>query len=54
MLHTLRLEASLLLQLIPAIESGISSEMPEAFNDTSTTNIIAISGFKLQGIDALR
>jgi hypothetical protein len=40
--------------LLPGIESGIRSELCEAANDTSTTHIIAISGFKLLPIDVLQ
>ena len=43
----------MLIELIPGIDSGISPEVPQAYNDTSTTHIIAISGFKLLSIDAL-
>ncbi len=53
-LHILQLEASLLIEPLPGIDSGISSEVPQTFKDTSTTRIIAISGFKLLSIDALR
>jgi competence protein ComEC len=47
-------EASLLAGILLGIESGISSNVREAFNDTSTTHIIAISGFKLLLIEVLR
>ena len=40
-------EASLLAGILLGVESGISEEVREAFNDTSTTHIIAISGFNL-------
>ncbi len=37
----------MLIELLPGIDSGISSELREAFYDTNTTHIIAISGLKL-------
>ncbi|MGH2621595.1 MAG: ComEC/Rec2 family competence protein [Anaerolineales bacterium] len=40
-------EASLLAGILLGIESGIDSEVREAFNVTGTTHIIAISGFNL-------
>ncbi len=46
-------EASLLAGILLGIESGISSEVREAFNDTSTTHIIAISGFNITILAAL-
>ena len=36
-----------MIELLPGIDGGISSEVPQAFNSASTTHIIAISGFKL-------
>jgi hypothetical protein len=47
-------EASLLIELLPGIHSGIGSEVPQAFYNASATHIIAISGFKLSPIDALQ
>jgi len=46
-------EASLLAGILLGIESGISSEVRDAFNDTSTTHIIAISGFNITILAAL-
>jgi len=46
-------EASLLSGILLGIESGISSEVRDAFNDTSTTHIIAISGFNITILAAL-
>jgi competence protein ComEC len=46
-------EASLLAGILLGIESGISSDVREAFNDTSTTHIIAISGFNITILAAL-
>ena len=46
-------EASLLAGILLGIESGISSEVRQAFNDTSTTHIIAISGFNITILAAL-
>ena len=46
-------EASLLAGILLGIESGISSETRDAFNDTSTTHIIAISGFNITILAAL-
>ena len=46
-------EASLLAGILLGVESGISSELREAFNDTSTTHIIAISGFNITILAAL-
>ncbi len=46
-------EASLLAGILLGIESGISSELRESFNDTSTTHIIAISGFNITILAAL-
>ncbi len=43
----------MLIEPIPGIHSGIGSEVSQAFKDTSTNHIIAISGFKLLLIDAL-
>jgi len=40
-------EASLLAGILLGIESGIDDEVRQAFNDTGTTHIIAISGFNL-------
>ena len=36
----------MLIELLPGIDSGFSSELREAFYDTNTTHIIAISGLK--------
>ena len=44
----------MLIELLPGIDSGISSELREAFYDTNTTHIIAISGLKMSSCDALR
>ena len=52
-LQTLQVETPLLIELLSGIRSGIGSEVHEAFKDTGTTHIIAISGFKLLSIDAL-
>ena len=46
-------EASLLAGILLGIESGISSDVREAFNDTSTTHIIAISGFNITILAAI-
>lgn len=46
-------EASLLAGILLGVESGISSDVREAFNDTSTTHIIAISGFNITILAAL-
>ncbi|MFV1858729.1 MAG: ComEC/Rec2 family competence protein [Anaerolineales bacterium] len=46
-------EASLLAGILLGIESGISSEVRDAFNDTSTTHIIAISGFNITILAAI-
>ncbi len=46
-------EASLLAGILLGIESGISSEVRDAFNETSTTHIIAISGFNITILVAL-
>jgi competence protein ComEC len=46
-------EASLLAGILLGIESGISSEVRQTFNDTSTTHIIAISGFNITIIASL-
>ncbi len=46
-------EASLLAGILLGVESGISSEVREAFNDTSTTHIIAISGFNITILAAI-
>jgi competence protein ComEC len=46
-------EASLLAGILLGIESGISPEVRQAFNQTSTTHIIAISGFNVTIIAAL-
>lgn len=40
-------EASLMAGILLGIESGIADEVRQAFNDTGTTHIIAISGFNL-------
>lgn len=40
-------EASLLAGILLGVESGIHPELREAFNETSTTHIIAISGFNI-------
>jgi competence protein ComEC len=40
-------EASLMAGILLGIESGIDDEVRQAFNDTGTTHIIAISGFNL-------
>src|SRR3989304_546447 len=40
-------EASLLAGILLGVESGIHPELRQAFNDTSTTHIIAISGFNI-------
>ena len=37
----------MLIELIPSIDSGISSEVLQAFNCTISTYIIAISGLKM-------
>jgi hypothetical protein len=47
------LEGSLLVWLLPGIESGNSSGVPDEFDDISTTHIIAIYGFKMSSCDAL-
>ena len=39
--------------ILLGIESGISSDVRDAFNDTSTTHIIAISGFNITILAAL-
>lgn len=52
-LQTLQVEALLLVELLPGIHSCNGPEVPQAFKDTGTTHIIAISGFKLLSIDAL-
>jgi competence protein ComEC len=46
-------EASLLAGILLGIEAGISPEVQEAFNTTSTTHVIAISGFNLTILAAL-
>ncbi|MFQ5943535.1 MAG: ComEC/Rec2 family competence protein [Anaerolineales bacterium] len=46
-------EASLLAGILLGIDSGISSEVRNAFNDTSTTHIIAISGFNITILAAM-
>jgi len=46
-------EASLLAGILLGIESGISAEVRDSFNDTSTTHIIAISGFNITILAAL-
>ncbi len=43
----------MLIEPLPSIHSSIGSEVPQAFKDTRTNHIIAISGFKLFTIDAL-
>lgn len=40
-------EASLLAGILLGVESGIHPELRQAFNDTGTTHIIAISGFNI-------
>ncbi len=40
-------EASLLAGILLGVESGISDQVQEAFRDTGTTHIIAISGFNI-------
>ncbi|MCI0828300.1 MAG: hypothetical protein J4N73_11100, partial [Chloroflexi bacterium] len=40
-------EASFLIELIPSIDSGISSEVLQAFNCTISTYVIVISGLKM-------
>jgi competence protein ComEC len=59
--HTLKIvyvlfpdpEASLLAGILLGVESGISPEVREAFNQTGTTHIIAISGFNITIIAAI-
>jgi competence protein ComEC len=46
-------EASLLAGILLGIESGIPEEVAEAFNDTGTSHIIAISGFNFAIIAGL-
>ncbi|UCF60483.1 MAG: ComEC/Rec2 family competence protein [Anaerolineaceae bacterium] len=46
-------EASLLAGILLGVESGISPEVREAFNQTGTTHIIAISGFNITIIAAI-
>ena len=43
----------MLIESLPGIHSGIGSEVREAFNDTSTTHIIAISGFKTSRMETM-
>lgn len=40
-------EASLMAGILLGVESGISPEVRQAFNDTGTTHVIAISGFNI-------
>jgi len=51
--RTLRVELLLLIELFPGIHRCIGSEVAQTVKDTSTTHIIAISGFELMPIDAL-
>ena len=51
--QNLQVEALLLVELLPGIHSYDGSEVPQAFKDTSTTNIITISGIKLSEMDLL-
>jgi competence protein ComEC len=46
-------EASLLAGILLGIESGIPRDVKDAFNDTGTTHIIAISGFNMTIIAGL-
>ncbi|MDH5507748.1 MAG: ComEC family competence protein, partial [Anaerolineae bacterium] len=46
-------EASLLAGILLGVESGISTEVADAFSDTGTTHIIAISGFNMTIIAGL-
>ncbi len=46
-------EASLMAGILLGVESGIDPELRQAFNDTSTTHIIAISGFNITVLAAL-
>jgi competence protein ComEC len=46
-------EASLLAGILLGIESGIPEDVEEAFNETSTSHIIAISGFNIAIISGL-
>jgi len=43
-------EASLLAGIVLGVESGIPDQVDQAFKDTGTTHIIAISGFKMSVI----
>jgi len=46
-------EASLLAGILLGVESGISPEVRQSFNQTGTTHIIAISGFNITIVAAL-
>ena len=46
-------EASLLAGILLGVESGLSSDVQQAFKDTGTTHIIAISGFNITIIAGL-
>ncbi len=46
-------EASLLAGILLGVESGLPKDLQEAFKDTGTTHIIAISGFNITIIAAL-
>jgi competence protein ComEC len=46
-------EASLLAGILLGVESGISNEVRDAFNQTGTTHIIAISGFNITIVAAI-
>lgn len=46
-------EASLLAGILLGVESGIPAEVKQAFNDTGTSHVIAISGFNITIVSAL-